>query len=248
METIKKESKKFSAFRLRNKTVKDVSESKGTKIKTNKIKTEIKQEPVDHNLSKLQACDTLIESKASKKLTESDEQSQFKRDGPFTKRSQEGHFAAQNSKLVVNILVPPSLHGVLLKDNDFVNGKHLTYKLPFEWTIKKILETFVKTGRNRSEKSEFLEYERTIQTFFDFSLENKCLYPTERPQFERLSAEQKSNLCDVYGGVHLLRFFTKFGCLLRQCKHLERAHVDETAAATEEFFRFLEANLERFFA
>ena len=109
------------------------------------------------------------------------------------------------------------------------------------------MKEFLDTGKNGAEKSNFLEYGRTIQEFFDQSVAYRLLYPQERKQSkEVLKPDPERRLSDVYGGAHLLRMFTVFSYLLSQC-YLEQVHIDETKKTTEKFFSFLEKNSDKYF-
>ena len=234
IENIRFKSRKVNGYKNKIKKTIKIEPNSTTEIVT-------KVEPLTTKEDNLETTDTGVRRVEANKMTLT------KQEDNFNPKYNTQMLENNASKLGANIPIPSSFNKVLKRDHDFLNVEKLSYNLPFKWTIKRILDEFVKTGKTRSERSEYLEYGRTIKTFFDLSLENKLLYPTERSQYERLNPEQKSDPCSVYGGVHLLRLFTKFCGLLEQCKHLDQVHVDETAATTKKFFEFLETNKQTFF-
>jgi len=141
----------------------------------------------------------------------------------------------------VKIKLPNDLKVILRDDYYNVNRKGLLCKIVASKSVGEILTEYAEEmGGDLGEKSRLREFGKGIRAYFDHVLNTRCLYPQERKQYnDALMMNPGKTKSEIYGAIHLLRFFTVVGSLLGYST-LEKEHVGRVVDYIHKFLSFMD--------
>ncbi|EGD72795.1 hypothetical protein PTSG_04522 [Salpingoeca rosetta] len=115
----------------------------------------------------------------------------------------------------VQVALPDDLKQKLVDDYDLIAAAKL-HALPASPTVTEVLADFMSTIKTSSPQHPIAQQVTVgLKEYFRQALPNILLYAAERSQFDGIIANNADvDLCDHYGGVHLLRLFVKLPVLL----------------------------------
>eukprot|EP01147_Barroeca_monosierra_P002207 gene2207-5218_t len=111
--------------------------------------------------------------------------------------------------------LPSNLKQLLVQDNEKVKAKKLA-RLPMKPSISEILQDFLLTYKSDEFSVQIMgEVVAGVKVYFQHCLPSLLLYKFEAPQYQTFNFDDpQHDVCDFYGGIHLLRLFVKLPTLL----------------------------------
>ncbi|CAG2105607.1 unnamed protein product [Medioppia subpectinata] len=160
---------------------------------------------------------------------------------------------AFTSKPEIRIKIPDELKPCLVDDWDLITRQEQLFDLPAKITVDSILEDYTKqrqmaTKMTPVKESQVMEAVDGIREYFNVMLGSQLLYRFERCQYQDQLATKPADrpLSSVYGAIHLLRLFTKFGHFLAFTALDEKA-VQLLLTHVHDFLKYLSNNCILFF-
>jgi len=149
----------------------------------------------------------------------------------------------------IKVIIPDNLKPILYDDFKNVTNYGFLCKLPAKKSVNNLLEEFVKgLDIEHANKSHIKEFKLGVKSFFDHLLNTRCLYPQERLQYSQaLSENPNKTNSELYGGIHLLRFFTKIGSFLAYSS-MEAEQTSKLLYYIHDFLAFMDNNLNNIFS
>ncbi|XP_072483407.1 uncharacterized protein [Notamacropus eugenii] len=118
----------------------------------------------------------------------------------------------------VQVDPPMSLRPMLILDWDMVTLRKMLCNLPAKVNADAILceyATFPQKHRTRDQSCTVWGLVAVLKEYFNVLLSPQLLYDFERPQYDELVVSYPSSqMCELYGGIHVLRFFEHLGPMI----------------------------------
>ncbi|XP_036596336.1 mortality factor 4-like protein 2 [Trichosurus vulpecula] len=142
----------------------------------------------------------------------------------------------------VQVNLPKCLRSLLVQDWELVIlGKKLC-ELPAKESFDVILSEyaiFPMNCRTRDKKYAVCGLVDVLKEYFNVILCTQLLYDFERPQYDELVVSYPSSqMCELYGGVHLLRLFQQLDPMLT-CTSLDDSSLMVLLSHLEDFVEYL---------
>ncbi|XP_015785950.1 mortality factor 4-like protein 1 [Tetranychus urticae] len=145
----------------------------------------------------------------------------------------------------VKIMMPEELKTILKEDWEMVNKSNKLVVIPAQSTVDDILEDYVSFKKKEStltppKISIIYEITNGIREYFNVVLGSLLLYKSERLQFEQSTKEGEDIdilPSSIYGFIHLLRLFVKFGNLLAH-SHTDEKSIQSLIPHFDDFLSF----------
>ncbi|XP_036595730.1 mortality factor 4-like protein 2 [Trichosurus vulpecula] len=146
----------------------------------------------------------------------------------------------------VQVNLPKCLRSLLVQDWELViRGKKLC-DLPAKVSIDAILSEYAIFPMNchtRDKKYVVCGLVDVLKEYFNAILSTQLLYDFERPQYDELVVSYPSSqMCELYGGVHLLCLFQQLGPMLT-CTSLDDSSLMVLLSHLEDFLEYLARDL-----
>ncbi|XP_036595729.1 mortality factor 4-like protein 2 [Trichosurus vulpecula] len=146
----------------------------------------------------------------------------------------------------VQVNLPKCLRSLLVQDWELViRGKKLC-DLPAKVSIDAILSEYAIFPMNchtRDKKYAVCGLVDVLKEYFNAILSTQLLYDFERPQYDELVVSYPSSqMCELYGGVHLLCLFQQLGPMLT-CTSLDDSSLMVLLSHLEDFLEYLARDL-----
>ncbi|XP_072482047.1 uncharacterized protein [Notamacropus eugenii] len=150
----------------------------------------------------------------------------------------------------VQIHLPKALSTLLMQDWELVTLVKKLFILPAKKTVSVILAEYAtfQSSCQTPDKSEAVSALVTmIQEYFDMVLDTQLLYKSEKQQHAKLLAHYPScQMCQLYGGAHLLRLFQHLGPMLT-CSSLDESSINVLLSHLQDFLEYLASDTSQLF-
>lgn len=159
---------------------------------------------------------------------------------------------AFNSKPEIKVKIPEELKPCLVDDWDLITRQQKLFELPAKISVEMILDEYVKqklaSKLSSAKESQILEVTNGIKEYFNVMLGSQLLYRFERLQYQELLAKNVGRkMTELYGSVHLLRLFTKFGHFLAFTA-LNKETIQCLLMHFNEFLKWFSRNASNYFS
>ena len=138
-----------------------------------------------------------------------------------------------------------SLRPMLVLDWDMVTLRKMLCNLPAKVSADAILfeyATFPQKHRTRDQSRAVWGLVAVLKEYFNVLLSPQLLYDFERPQYDELEVSYPSSqMCELYGGIHLLRLFEHLGPMLT-CTALDDHSMNALLSHLQDFLDYLADN------
>jgi mortality factor 4-like protein 1 len=155
---------------------------------------------------------------------------------------------AFTTKPEIKIKIPDELKPCLVDDWDLITRQQQLFELPAKISVDTILDDYTKQKMASKltplKESQALEVVNGVRDYFNTMLGSQLLYRFERIQYQELLADNKHKgrkLSAVYGAIHLLRLFTKFGHFLAFTS-LDEKTIQLLLTHVHDFLKYLSNN------
>ncbi|XP_036595810.1 mortality factor 4-like protein 1 [Trichosurus vulpecula] len=142
----------------------------------------------------------------------------------------------------VQVNLPKCLRSLLVQDWELVILEKKLCDLPAKVSVDAILSEyaiFPMNCRTRDKKYAVCGLVDVLKEYFNAILSTQLLYDFERPQYDELVVSYPSSqMCELYGGVHLLRLFQQLGPML-SCTSLDDSSLMVLLSHLEDFLEYL---------
>ncbi|XP_072483403.1 mortality factor 4-like protein 2 [Notamacropus eugenii] len=145
----------------------------------------------------------------------------------------------------VQVDPPMSLRPMLILDWDMVTLRKMLCNLPAKVSADAILyeyASFPLKHRTRDQSCAVWGLVAVLKEYFNVLLSPQLLYDFERPQYDELVVSYPSSqICELYGGIHLLRLFEHLGPMLT-CTALDDSSMNVLLSHLQDFLDYLAHN------
>ncbi|XP_031800457.1 uncharacterized protein LOC116420248 [Sarcophilus harrisii] len=147
-----------------------------------------------------------------------------------------------SEKSEIRINLPKPLKPLLMQDWEMVTFERKLCNLPAKISVEAILAeyvTFPQNCRTRDKRYAVSGLVSMLKEYFNVLLTTQLLYDFERPQYaELVISYPSSQMCQLYGGVHLLRLFQQLGPMLT-CTPLDESSLKVLMSHLQDFLDYL---------
>lgn len=125
------------------------------------------------------------------------------------------------SKVEIKIKIPEKLSLFLFNDWELITKQKKLFELPAKVSIDSIVDNYLKykmsTKHMPNKENIIIEFVDEIKQYFEAMIGCQLLFRFERNQYQKLFNQINGTgitMTSIYGFIHLLRLFTKFGHFL----------------------------------
>ncbi|XP_072483410.1 mortality factor 4-like protein 2 [Notamacropus eugenii] len=145
----------------------------------------------------------------------------------------------------VQVDLPMSLRPLLVLDWDMVTLRKMLCNLPAKVSADAIFyeyATFPRKHCTRDQSCAVWGLVAVLKEYFNVLLSPQLLYDFKRPQYDELVVSYPSSqMCELYGGIHLLRLFEHLGPMLT-CTTLDDSSMNVLLSHLQNFLDYLAHN------
>ncbi|XP_053208670.1 mortality factor 4-like protein 1 [Panonychus citri] len=154
----------------------------------------------------------------------------------------------------VRIFIPEELKKVLKEDWETINKNNKLVLIPAQKSVDDILEEYVNFKKKEltltpPKISVFFEITNGIREYFNIILGTLLLYKPEREQFDQVRKDGEDEILpsSIYGFVHLIRLFTKFGNLFAH-SHSDEKTIQVLIPQFDDFLSYCAKNVTNYYS